>query len=74
METVNYGRNKFYDTSPRSHLVALVPDMFRNFYLLKNDKDGYNPETTEAREKNKHRLGILGILENKCMFDIIENP
>jgi hypothetical protein len=29
----------------------LVPDMFCNFYLVKNKKIAYNSATTEAKEK-----------------------
>jgi hypothetical protein len=32
-------------------VVALVPDTFYNFYLLKNDKIADNSATTEATEK-----------------------
>ncbi len=37
-------------------------DMFRNFYFVKNQKIANNSATTEAREKNKHRSGILRII------------
>jgi hypothetical protein len=43
--------------------AALVPDMFCNFYLVKNLKIVYNLATTEAREKNKCIFEILRILE-----------
>jgi hypothetical protein len=42
--------------------TALVPDMFSNF-LVKNPKIAKNSTTTKAREKNKHRFGILRIVE-----------
>jgi len=32
-------------------VAAQVPDIFRNFYLLKNNKFVYNSATTEAKEK-----------------------
>jgi hypothetical protein len=44
-------------------VAALVPDMFCNFYLVKNHKIANNSATTEAREKNKDIFGILRILE-----------
>ena len=48
-------------------VAALVPDMVCNFYLVKNHKIANNSATIEAREKNKHIFGILGILE-KMMY------
>jgi hypothetical protein len=33
-------------------VAALVPDMFCNFYLVKNHKIANNSATTEATEKN----------------------
>jgi hypothetical protein len=44
-------------------LAALVPNVFFNFYLVKNHKIAYNSENTDAREKNKLIFGILRILE-----------
>jgi hypothetical protein len=35
-------------------VAALVPDMFSNFYLVKNHKIANNSATTEAREKYAH--------------------
>ncbi len=35
--------------------------MFSNFYFVKNDTIANNSATTEAKEKNKHRFGILRI-------------
>ena len=32
-------------------VAAWVPDVFHNFYLVKNHKIAYNPTTTDAREK-----------------------
>jgi hypothetical protein len=32
-------------------VAAMVPDMFYNFYLVKNQKIANNSSTTEAREK-----------------------
>ncbi len=43
-------------------VAAWVSDMFSNFYLVKNHKIANNSTTTTAREKNKHRFGILRIL------------
>ncbi len=40
--------------------AALVPDMFCNFYLVKNHKIANNSATTEARE-NMHAFGVLRI-------------
>ena len=45
-------------------MAALVPDIFCNFYIVKNHKIANNSATTEAREKNKDIFGILRILEN----------
>ncbi len=44
-------------------VAALVPDMYCNFYLVKNHKIVNNSVTTEARQKNKHMFGILRSLE-----------
>jgi hypothetical protein len=44
-------------------VAAWLPDMFYNFYLVKNHKIAINSTTTKAREKNKHRFGNLRILE-----------
>jgi hypothetical protein len=44
-------------------VAAWVPDMFRNFNLVKSQKIANNSAATEAREKNKHRFGISGILD-----------
>jgi hypothetical protein len=44
-------------------VAALLPDMFCNFYLVKNHKIANNLATTEAREKYNHIFGILRILE-----------
>jgi hypothetical protein len=40
-------------------VASLIPDMFCNFYLLKNHKIVYNSATIEAIEKFR----ILAILE-----------
>jgi len=40
-------------------VAAWFPDMFYNFYLVKNHKNAINSTTTKVREKNKHRFGIL---------------
>ncbi len=47
------------------HQVAAgVPDMFCNFYLVKNHKISHNSIiTSKAREKNNLRFGILRILK-----------
>jgi hypothetical protein len=39
-------------------VAAWVPEMFCNFYFVKNHKIAYNSTTTKAREK-KQRCGIL---------------
>jgi hypothetical protein len=44
-------------------VAARVPDMFFNFYFGKNYKIGNNSTTNKDIEKNKHRFGILIILE-----------
>jgi hypothetical protein len=44
-------------------VAAWVPDMFSNFYVMKNHKIANNPTTTDAREKNEPKFGILRILE-----------
>jgi hypothetical protein len=44
-------------------VAAWVSDMFQNFYSAKNSKIAYNSTTTKAREKNKHRFGILRFIE-----------
>ncbi len=41
----------------------MFPDMFCNFYLVKNHKIAKTSEMTKAREKNEHGLGILRILD-----------
>jgi len=45
----------------------LVPDMFCNFYLVKNHKIANNSATTEAREKTSTYLESL---EFKKFFDV----
>ncbi len=35
-------------------MAALVPDMFSNFYFVKNQKIANNSATTEAAEKYAH--------------------
>jgi hypothetical protein len=37
-------------------MAAWVPDMFCNFYLVKNHKIANNSRTTEAREKLSKNL------------------
>jgi hypothetical protein len=45
-------------------MAAWFPDLFCNFYLVKNHKIAINSTTTKAGEKiNKHRFVILRILE-----------
>jgi hypothetical protein len=44
-------------------VAAWVLDIFNNFYLVKNHEIVKNSTTTEVI-KNKHRFGILRILEN----------
>jgi hypothetical protein len=40
-------------------VAAWFPDIFWNFYCVKNHKIAINSTTSKAREKNKHRFGIL---------------
>jgi hypothetical protein len=42
-----------------NQIAACVPDMFRNFYLVKNHKIVNNSATTEAREKISKGLESL---------------
>jgi hypothetical protein len=42
-------------------VAAWFPDMFCNFYLVKNHKIAKNSTTTKAKEKNNQRFGILRI-------------
>jgi hypothetical protein len=52
-------------------VAAWFPDLFCNFYLVKNHQIAKNSTTTKAREE-KHRFGIRRILEHfLCMFDKI---
>jgi hypothetical protein len=45
-------------------VAALVPDMFYNFYVVKNLKIAKNSAAIEAREKIiAYPIGILRILE-----------
>jgi hypothetical protein len=48
-------------------VAALYPNIFCNFYSVKHHKTAKNSTTTKAIEKNKHRFGILRILE---IFDV----
>jgi hypothetical protein len=48
-KTINYGRNKFYDTGPRWQHGS--QPCFWNFYLVKNLKIAKNPTTAKARDK-----------------------
>ena len=51
-------------------VAALVPDMFCNFYLVKNHKIAKTSTIAKAKEKNKYRFRILRILEIFwCRFD-----
>jgi hypothetical protein len=43
-------------------VAAWFPDMFCNFYLVKNNTTAKNSTATKAREKNKYRFKILRIL------------
>jgi hypothetical protein len=43
-------------------VAAFVLDTYCNFYLARKDNIANNSTTTEARDKNMHRLGILRIL------------
>ncbi len=44
-------------------VAGLLPDMFFNFYLVKNHKIANKSATTETTEKNKHTFGIHRMLE-----------
>ncbi len=44
-------------------VAAWVPGMFCNFYFVKNHEIAKNSTITKDREKDKHRFGILRILE-----------
>ncbi len=44
-------------------VAAWVPDIISTFYLTKNHKTAKNSTTTTARVKNKHRFGILIIID-----------
>jgi hypothetical protein len=48
-------------------VAALVPDIFGNFYLVKNRKNGNNSATAEAREKISTYLESL---EFHNFFDV----
>jgi len=51
-------------------VASWFPDMFGNFYFVKSHISTKNSSATEAREKNKHRFGILRISEIfGCTFD-----
>ncbi len=50
-----------------SQVAALVPDMFCNFYLLKNHKTVNNSATTEARAKI---CTYFEFLEFQNFFDV----
>jgi hypothetical protein len=67
IEEVAYNQDKSYARLCRQ-VAAWVPDMFCNFYLVKSHKIANNSATTEARGKNKHRFGILRILETFLMY------
>ncbi len=43
--------------------------MFCNFYLVKNHEIADNSATAEAREKNKHRFGILRNLKKLASLE-----
>jgi hypothetical protein len=47
-------------------VAAWVPDMFSNFYLLKNNKIAENSTTAKAREKTNTDLESLDFL-NLCL-------
>ncbi len=49
-------------------MAALVPDMFCNFYFVKNHKIARNSATTDVREKISKYLESLE-LKKKFMFD-----
>ncbi len=56
----------FKDKSATSfywQVAACVPDMFYNFYLVKNNEIDNNSMTSELGEKSKQKFGIPRILE-----------
>jgi len=55
--------NRLPVSAARWQLAGLVPDMFCNFYLVKNDKIADNSVTTRARVFLLDIFGILRILE-----------
>jgi len=56
------GLNKGKSAASFCHQAAAwIPDRFYNFCMAKNHKIAKNLTTTKAREKNKHRFGILRI-------------
>jgi hypothetical protein len=52
-------------------VAALVPDMFCNFYLVKNHRIANNSATTEAREKISTYLALLEFYKFFDVFDYI---
>jgi hypothetical protein len=58
------GTNQDKSAARFCHQVAAwVPDMFSIFHLVKSHKIANNSATAKAREKNRHRFGILRIIE-----------
>jgi hypothetical protein len=53
-------------------VAALFPDLFSNFYLVKNHKIAKNSTTTEAREKISTDLESLE-LKNDVYFTKFKN-
>jgi hypothetical protein len=55
----------------RPHLAAWFPDMFCNFYLVKNHKIDKNSTTAKASDKISADLEWLEFHTFLCMFDLI---
>jgi hypothetical protein len=61
---VNWGKST---TSVCQQVAALVPEMFNNFYLMKNHQIPKHSATIKAREKNMHRFLIREFYEKKIV-------
>jgi hypothetical protein len=48
-------------------VAAWVPDVFCNFYFVKNPRIARNSAATDTNEKNKCKFGLLKILEKSAM-------
>ncbi len=51
------------------HVAAWFPDMFCNFYLVKNHKPDENSTTAKAREKISTDLECLEVHNFLCVSD-----